>query len=74
MEQNISPALAISQRHTQAVLLDVRSSAANKEDAEDVLLEVFLHTVKKQVPHALLEGEQRAWLLHVTQQTLVDNS
>jgi len=58
-------ATEIYQRHAWAVLLYLRRYSVSKEDAEDLLLEVFLCAVKKQVSLTLPEEEQRAWLLHV---------
>ncbi len=57
----------------QAILLYLRRYLASKEDAEDLLLEVFLRAIEKQVPLTLPAGEQRAWLLHVAHHKLVDH-
>ena len=65
-------ATEIYQRHAQAVLLYLRRYLAIREDAEDLLLEVFLRAVEKQIPLTLPEAEQRAWLLHVARQKLAD--
>lgn len=65
-------ATAIFQRHAQAILLYLCRYIAIKEDAEDLLLEVFLRAVEKQIPLSLPEGEQRAWLFHVARQKLAD--
>jgi RNA polymerase sigma factor (sigma-70 family) len=67
-----APATEIYQRHAQAILLYVRRYMASREDAEDLLLEVFLRAVEKQIPLTLPEAEQRAWLLHVARQKLAD--
>ncbi len=62
----------IYQRHAQTVLLYLRRYLASREDAEDLLLEVFLRAVEKQIPLTLPEAEQRAWLLYVARHKLVD--
>jgi len=67
-----APATEIYQQHAQAVLLYLRRYLAIREDAEDLLLEVFLRAVEKQIPLTLPEAEQRAWLLHVARQKLAD--
>ncbi|HLX57282.1 MAG TPA: sigma-70 family RNA polymerase sigma factor [Ktedonobacteraceae bacterium] len=67
-----APATEIYQRHAQAVLLYLRRYLAIREDAEDLLLEVFLRAIEKQIPLTLPEEEQRAWLLHVARQKLAD--
>jgi RNA polymerase sigma-70 factor (ECF subfamily) len=67
-----APATEIYQRHAQAVLLYLRRYLASREDAEDLLLEVFLRAVEKQIPLTLPEAEQRAWLLHVARHKLAD--
>jgi RNA polymerase sigma-70 factor (ECF subfamily) len=67
-----APAAEIYERHARAVLLYLRRYLAIREDAEDLLLEVFLRAVEKQIPLTLPEAEQRAWLLHVARHKLVD--
>lgn len=68
-----SPATAFYQRHAQAVLLFLRNHLPVKEDAEDLLLDVLLAAVEKQTPLELPEAQQRAWLLHVARQKLIDH-
>ena len=68
-----SPATALYQRHAQAVLLFLRNHLSIKEDAEDLLLDVLLAAVEKKTPLELPEGQQRAWLLHVARQKLIDH-
>lgn len=66
-------AIEIYQRHAQAVLLYLRRYLVSREDAEDMLLEIFLRAVEKQVPLTLPENEQRAWLIHVARHRLIDH-
>jgi len=67
-----APATELYQRHAQVVLLYLRRYLPTKEDAEDLLLEVFLRALENQVPLTLSEPEQRAWLLHVSRQKVAD--
>ena len=68
-----SPATTLYQRHAHAVLLFLRNHLPVKEDAEDLLLDVLLAAVEKKTPLELPEGQQRAWLLHVARQKLIDH-
>ena len=68
-----SLATALYQRHAQAILLFLRNHLPVKEDAEDLLLDVLLAAVEKKSPLELPEGQQRAWLLHVARQKLIDH-
>lgn len=67
-----TPATEIYQRHAYAVLLYLRRYVAQREDAEDLLLEIFLSALEKKIPLTLPEPEQRAWLMHVARHKLVD--
>ena len=71
-DDNGTPATEIYQRHAYAVLLYIRRYVRQREDAEDLLLEIFLCALEKQVPLTLPEPEQRAWLIHVARQKLAD--
>lgn len=68
-----SLATALYEQHAQAILLHLRRHIPAKEDAEDLLLEVFLCALEKKTPLHLPENQQRAWLLHVAQHKLIDH-
>jgi hypothetical protein len=67
-----SLATALYQRHAQAVFLYLRRHLLSREDAEDLLLEVFLSAVEKQTQLEFSEQRQRAWLLRVARYKLID--
>lgn len=66
-------ATALYQRHAHAVFLYLRRQLSSREDAEDLLLEVFLCAVEKKTPLELSEQQQRAWLLRVARYKLIDH-
>lgn len=67
-----TPASVLYQRHAHTILLFLRTKVP-LEDAEDLLLEVLLAAVKTQAPLHLPEPEQRAWLLRVAYNKLIDH-
>lgn len=69
---NQSPATVLYQQHARTVFLYLRRHILSREDAEDLLLEVFLCAVEKQTPLAFPEERQRAWLLRVARDKLID--
>lgn len=68
-----SLATALYQRHAQTVFLYLRRHLSSREDAEDLLLEVFLCAVEKTTPLEFSEQQQRAWLLRVARYKLIDH-
>lgn len=60
------------QRHVYALLKTIRSHVSTREDAEDVLLEVFLAAFERNALAGLGEGEQLAWLQRVARNKCVD--
>ena len=66
-------ATALYRQHAQAILLYLRRHTSVREDAEDLLLEVFLRAIEKRIPLDLPEQQQRAWLLHVARRKMVDH-
>ena len=68
-----SLATVLYQRHAHAILMFLRTHLSVKEDAEDLLLDVLLTAVEKKTPLDLPEAQQRAWLLHVARQKLIDH-
>lgn len=68
-----SLAAALYQKHAQTVFLYLRRHLSSQEDAEDLLLEIFLCAVEKQTPLKLPEQQQRAWLLRVARYKLIDH-
>lgn len=67
-----SLATVLYQQHAQAVFLYLRRNLASREDAEDLLLEIFLSAVEKQTPLEYSAQQQRAWLLRVARYKLID--
>lgn len=68
-----SPASALYQRHAATIFAYLRLHAPSWEDAEDLLLEVFLAALESEPLLTLPEGEQLAWLRQVAHHKLVDH-
>lgn len=62
----------IYQRHVFALLSYIRRYAPTREDAEDVLLEVFMAAFERDALAGLSAGEQLAWLRRVAHNKCVD--
>jgi RNA polymerase sigma-70 factor (ECF subfamily) len=54
------------------ILTYIRSRVALKEDAEDLLVEVFLVAMQNETPLRLSESEQLTWLRRVAHNKIVD--
>lgn len=59
-------------RHVYALLSFIRRHVFTREDAEDVLLEVFLAVLEHDSLANVSDGEQLAWLLRVAYNKCVD--
>lgn len=68
-----APDSALYQRHAAAIFAYLRLHAPCWEDAEDLLLEVFLAALESASLSALPEAEQLAWLRRVAHHKLVDH-
>lgn len=66
-------AALLYQRHAAPLFAYLRLHAPSWEDAEDLLLDVFLAAIEQQRPLAWPEREQLAWLLQVAHHKLVDH-
>ena len=60
-------------RYSQAIFSYLRLHSISREDAEDLLVEVFTAALEHDQLSALLEEEQLAWLRRVAHNKLVDN-
>jgi RNA polymerase sigma factor (sigma-70 family) len=60
------------QRHVYTLLSTIRRYITTREDAEDVLLEVFMAAFERNALAGLSEGEQLAWLRRVAHNKCVD--
>lgn len=60
------------QRHVYTLLNFIRRYVSTREDAEDVLLEVFLAALERNALMGLSESEQLAWLRRVAHNKCVD--
>jgi RNA polymerase sigma-70 factor (ECF subfamily) len=65
--------IALYEQHASAVLMYLRRHGAQNEDAEDLLLEVFLAAMESSTLLNMGSGEQRAWLQRVAHNKLVDH-
>ena len=60
------------QRHAPALFAYLLRQTSSREDAEDLLVEVFLAALERQNLQALGEQEQRAWLWTVARNKSID--
>lgn len=67
-----SPATVLYQQHGPALLAWLRRHASSWEDAEDLLLEVFLAAFERDQLAAIPANKRFAWLVRVAQHKLVD--
>lgn len=67
-----SPLAALYQRHARMVLAYIRPRVDSKEDAEDLLVDVFLAAMQSETPLHLGEHEQLTWLRRVAHNKIVD--
>lgn len=63
---------ALYQEHAPTIFAYLRGRVSSREDAEDVLLEVFLAAIEHEKLVALPPNEQLAWLRSVAHHKLVD--
>ena len=68
-----SPAAALYERHAALIFAYLRLHVASPEDAEDLLLEVFLAALQWKPIYSLSPGEQLAWLRQVARNKLADH-
>jgi len=59
-------------RHAPTLLTHLRANMQSIEDAEDLLLDVFLAALERDALRALAQEEQRRWLWRVARNKLVD--
>lgn len=65
-------AAELYQRHSPAILAYLRMHAVSWEEAEDLLVEVFLAAIEKDDFSSFGEAEQRAWLWRVARNKVAD--
>ncbi len=65
-------ATELYQRHAPSILAYLRMHISSWEEAEDVLVEVFLAALEKENFAALRENEQRSWLWRVARNKTID--
>lgn len=70
--QNVEPFAALYQEHAPQVFTYLRLHLRSKEDAEDLLVEIFLACLESPAFSGLAEPQQRAWLWRVVHHKLVD--
>ena len=68
-----SSVAALYERHAATILLYIRRHVPSPEDAEDLLLEVFLAAHRNQVLLTLSEEQQLAWLRRVAHNKFIDH-
>lgn len=67
-----SPIAELYQRHWLIILVSIRQLVPSREDAEDLLLEVFLAALESDILSTLGEKQQLAWLRRVARNKCVD--
>src|SRR5215469_12246939 len=70
---NNSPPALLYQHHAGPILIYLRLHAHSEEDAEDLLVEVFLAAFAEASLLTLPEEKQRAWLRTVAHHKAVDH-
>ena len=65
--------VGLYQQHALSLMTYVRRHVPTREDAEDIVLEVFLAALKQQDLWRLSAEQQRAWLLRVAYYKSVDH-
>lgn len=68
-----SQGAALYERYASTVFTYLRRRLPSREDAEDVMLEVFLAAFERSSLVGLAEEEQGAWLRQVTRNKLIDH-
>jgi RNA polymerase sigma factor (sigma-70 family) len=69
---NVSVA-ALYEHYASTILMYIRQQNITKEDAEDLLVEVFLAAMESTTLFTLQEGAQLAWLQRVARNKTVDH-
>jgi RNA polymerase sigma factor (sigma-70 family) len=67
-----SPAAALYERYATTVLTYLRRRLPSREDAEDLMLDVFLAAFERNSLSGLAEKERSAWLQQVARNKLID--
>jgi len=67
------PLALLYQQHAPIILTYLDRRLSVKEDAEDMLLEVFLAALENQAWRTLSDGNQLAWLRRVAHNKLIDH-
>lgn len=67
-----TPIGRLYQRYWQPLFTVIRQSISSREDAEDVLLEVFLAAVESKTLLSMSESHQEAWLRRVAYNKCMD--
>src|ERR1051326_5874566 len=67
------PPADLYQQHAPGIFAYLRRQNLSREDAEDILLEVFLAASERNNLAALAAGEQLPWLRQVTRHKLADH-
>src|ERR1700737_4797150 len=68
-----SPAALLFYCHAPALFAFLCQRTASQEDAEDLLLEVFLAALERDRFSELSEGDQQKWLWRVARNKTIDN-
>ena len=68
-----SPAAVLYQQHAPVIFAYLHRHTGSWEDAEDLLLEVFLAALEGNQLHAIPEGNRLPWLQRVAQRKLADH-
>lgn len=64
---------ALYEQHARTILTYIRARISSEEDAEDLLVEVFLAAMQKEALFHLDAREQLTWLRHVARNKTIDH-
>lgn len=67
------PTAKLYQSYAPAILAYIRQRTPSREDAEDVLVEIFLAALENDTLTGMGEKEQQAWLWRVTRNKVIDH-
>src|SRR2546423_8685342 len=71
--RNEASLAALYERYAPLILTNLRQHNITKEDAEDLLVEVFLAAMGNTTLLSLQEGAQLAWLQRVARNKVIDH-
>jgi RNA polymerase sigma factor (sigma-70 family) len=72
MHPRSSSTTELFQRYAPTVFTFLRQRISSREDAEDILLDIFTAVLENEHVHSWSEGEQHRWIWRVTKNKMID--